>query len=96
MIGFASGRPLIDVVGSDGQSEVRLIDQPRSGGKVLYSGSLVFDGYFQHYQGDGDRIWLGSERGIYLYRPDRGFQKVFGYNATPGSGGDIRPAGICR
>ena len=90
MIGFASGRPLISV-GSD----VRLIDQPGSGGKLIYSGSLTFDGYFQHYQGDGDRIWLGNERGIYLYRPDRGLQKVFAYNATPGSGGDIHPAGIC-
>lgn len=20
----------------------------------------MFDGYFQHYQGDGDRIWLGQ------------------------------------
>lgn len=95
MIGFASGLPLIDVADGDGQSEVRLIDQPGSGGKLIYKGNLVFDGYFQHYQGDGDRIWLGSERGIYLYRPDRGFQKVFAYNAAPGSGGDIRPAGFC-
>jgi hypothetical protein len=86
---------LIDVFGSDGQSEVRLIDQPGSGAKLLYSGSLVFGSDFQHYQGDGHRIWLSSERGIYLYRPDRGFQKVFAYNAPPGSGGDMHPAGIC-
>ena len=95
MIGFASGRPLIAVVGSHGQSEVRLIDQPGSDGTLVYSGSLVFDGYFGHYQGDGDRIWLGSERGIYLFRPDWGFHKVFAYNAAPGSGGDILPAGLC-
>jgi hypothetical protein len=95
MIGFASGQPLIDVFGSDGQSEVRLIDQPGSGGKLLYSGSLLFGGNFQHYQGDGGRIWLGGAGGIYLYRPDRGFQKVFAYDATPGAGGDIHPAGMC-
>ena len=96
MIGFASGQPLISVSGRNGQSEVRLIDRPGSGGKLVYSGSLEFDGYFENYQGDGDRIWLGSERGIYLYRPDRGFQKVFAYGAAPGSGGDIHPAGFCR
>jgi hypothetical protein len=95
IIGFAAGRPLIEVLGSDGQSEIRLVDQPGSGGKLVYSGGLTFDGYFQHYQADGDRIWLGGPGGIYLYRPDRGFQKVFAYDATPGAGGDIRPAGIC-
>jgi hypothetical protein len=95
MIGFVSGRPLISVAGSSRQPEVRLIDQPGSGGVLVYSGSLLFDGYFEHYQGDSDRIWLGSARGIYLFRPNRGFQKVFAYNGTQGSGADIRPAGSC-
>jgi hypothetical protein len=95
MIGFVSGRPLISLPAGDGRSEVRLIDQPGSGGVLLYSGTLAFDGYFEHYQGDGDRIWFGSARGIYLYQPSRGFQKVFAYNGVPGSGGDIRPAGFC-
>lgn len=95
MVGLASGRPLISVGNMSGQSEIRLIDQPGSDGKLIYSGSLVFDGYFQHYQGDGDRIWLGGEGGIYLYRPDRGLQKVFAYDAKSGSGRDIHPGGMC-
>jgi hypothetical protein len=95
MIGVVSGRPLITVPGASGQNEIRVLDQPGSEGTLVYSGSLVFDGYFQNYQGDGDRIWLGSERGIYLYRPGRGFQKVFAYDATPNSGTDIHPGGFC-
>lgn len=95
MIGFASGRPLIAVPGSEGQTEIRLLDKPMSGGKLIYSGPLVFDGYFQNYQGDGDRIWLGGEGGIYLYRPDRGLQRVFAYDARNGSGRDIHPGGFC-
>ena len=95
MVGLVSGRPLISFGSASGQSEVRLIDQPGSDGKLIYSGSLVFDGYFQSYQGDGDRIWLGGEGGIYLYRPDRGIQRVFAYDATSGSGRGIHPGGIC-
>ena len=94
MIGLASGRPLIAVLGSGGQTEIRLIDKPASDGTLIYSGPLVFDGYFQNYQGDGDRIWLGGEGGIYLFRPDRGLQRVFGYDARSGSGRDIHPGGF--
>jgi hypothetical protein len=95
MVGLVSGRPLIAVTDVNGRSEIRLIDQPGSEGKLIYSGSLVFDGYFQNYQGDGDRIWLGGEGGIYLYRPDRGIQRVFAYDARSGSGRGIHPGGFC-
>ena len=95
MIGFASGRPLIAVPGSSGRTEIRLVDEPASDGQLIYSGTLAFDGYFQNYQGDGDRIWLGGEGGIYLYRPDRGLQRVFAYGARNGSGRDIHPGGFC-
>ena len=95
MVGLVSGRPLIAVSSGNGQSEIRLIDRPGSDGKLIYSGNLVFDGYFQNYQGDGDRIWLGGEGGIYLYRPDRGIQRVFAYDARNGSGRGIYPGGIC-
>ena len=95
MVGLVSGRPLIAVTSVSGQSEIRLIDQPGSDGKLIYSGNLAFDGYFQNYQGDGDRIWLGGEGGIYLYRPDRGIQRVFAYDARSGSGRGIHPGGIC-
>ena len=95
MIGFASGRPLIAVSGSSGQTEIRVIDQSASDGKLVYSGPLVFDGYFGNYQGDGDRIWLGGEGGIYLYRPDRGLQRVFAFDARNGSGRHISPGGFC-
>src|SRR5260370_29254016 len=76
MVGLVSGRPLIAVTSASGQSEIRLIGQPGSDGKLIYSGSLVFDGYFQNYQGDGDRISLGGACGIYLYRAVRVLQRV--------------------
>jgi hypothetical protein len=96
MIGIASGRPLISVLGSSGQNEVRVLDSPGSDGTLVYTGSLVFDGYFQNYQGDGDRIWLGSERGIYLFRPNHGLQKVFSPNLVPNTGSNIQPGGFCQ
>jgi hypothetical protein len=95
MVGLVSGRPLIAVSSVSGQREIRLIDQPGSDGKLIYSGDLVFGGSFQNYQGDGDRIWLGGEGGIYLYRPDRGLQRVFAYDARSGSGRAIYPGGFC-
>src|SRR5207302_10965616 len=42
MVGLVSGRPLIAVSSVSGQSEIRLIDQPGSDGKLIYSGNLLF------------------------------------------------------
>ncbi len=95
MIGLSSGRPVISVVGSGGQGEIRLLDKPGSDGELIYSGSLVFDGYMGNIQGDGERTWIASAHGIYLYRPSHGFQKVFAFEGDPYTATQIQPAGFC-
>lgn len=85
-------RPVVLVGGSPDSNEIRLIDQPGSSGALVYSGNTAGLDYLQ---GDRDRLWFGNARGIYLYRPDRGFQKVFAYNADPNSSDRIEPAGFC-
>ena len=101
MMGLASrGRPVVAVGGPDGQ-EVRVITQPGSPGDAVYTDRG--GGFFNVVEGDGDRIWVGSATGIYLYRPDRGFQKVFSYSVDPStftcapcrSQSVIEPAGFC-
>jgi hypothetical protein len=87
----SSGRPVV-TMGGNGGNEVFLIDRPGSPGRLVYSGTMSLD----YLQGDGDRLWFGGSLGIYLYRPDRGFQKVFAYNADPASSNRIEPAGFCR
>ena len=44
-------------------------------------------------QGDGDHIWFGSDRGIYLYTAGGGLQKVYASQAGPITA--IAPAGLC-
>lgn len=85
-------RPVVMVGGSAGSNEIRLIDQPGSSGQIVYSGNF---GELNYVQGDHDRLWFGNARGIYLYRPGRGFQKVFAYNADPATSDRIEPAGFC-
>jgi hypothetical protein len=100
-------RPVVSVAtGPDypiDTSEIRLIDTP--GG----SGTLVYDGgghsgtwspealWITGPQADGDRLWFGSSRGLFLYAPAGGFRKVFALG-TPSPGVDtaILPAGFCR
>jgi hypothetical protein len=85
------GRPLVLLGGPTG-NEIRLIDQPGSSGALVYAGSIAGLDYMQ---GDRDRLWFGNARGIYLYRPGRGFQKVFAYDADPATSDRIEPAGFC-
>jgi hypothetical protein len=85
------GRPVVLTGGNQG-SEIRLIDRAGSSGQLVYSGNMTFD----YVQGDGDRLWFGGPRGIYLYRPAQGFQKVFAYYADPATSNRIEPAGFCR
>jgi hypothetical protein len=92
LIGLDSnGRPVLSLGGGNG-NEVLLVDRPGSPGRPVYSGSLTLD----YVQGDGDRLWFGGSRGIYLYTPDQGFRKVFAYYADPASPNRIEPAGFCR
>ena len=85
------GRPVVQASGN-GLNDLLLLDHPGSSGQLVTSSNPGLD----YVQGDGDRIWFGGAYGIYLYRPDRGFQKVFAYNGKPGSGNYVEPAGFCR
>jgi hypothetical protein len=85
------GRPVVTMGGNTG-NQILLVDRPGSPGQLVYSGTLALD----YLQGDGDRLWFGGSRGIYLYRPAQGFQKVFAYSADPATSDRIEPAGFCR
>jgi len=101
LLGLASGRPVINI--GDGPDfplfggEVRLLDHPSSGAED--SGQLVYGGgvALSDPQADGERVWFGSDRGIYLYPADGTLQKV--YAVAPSQAGSITkiaPAGVCR
>jgi hypothetical protein len=91
LIGLDSGgRPLV-MMGVNGTNQIRLIDAPGSSGRVIQSGL----GEINVVQPDGERMWLGSPAGIYLYRPQQGFQKVFAFDAGPSNGSSVQPAGFC-
>lgn len=89
--GFDSGgRPVVAVFDPSASTisfETRLIDGPGSPGTVLFTGQLEFGAL-----GDGNRLWLWSSTGIYLYTADRGLQKVF--DANPANEGTT-PTGAC-
>jgi hypothetical protein len=92
----SSGRPIVlvnpgpDYLAAGG--ELRRLGEPLSGGED--NGELVYSGPigFEQPQPDGDRIWLGNDRGVYLYTPAAGLQKVYGFS---GSGQTMFPAGLC-
>ena len=85
-------RPVVLLGGTPTGNEMRLIDHPGSLGAVVYAGN---PSGLDFLQGDHDRIWFGTARGIYLYRPGAGFQKVFAYDADPATSDRIEPAGFC-
>ena len=98
LLGFAGGdRPIVEVTAppsfSPANGEIRLIDHTQtSGGEdngelVAGEGVTLFSP-----QADGDRVWFGSDTGIYLYTQAAGLQKVFA--APPGSQ-YVQPAGVC-
>jgi hypothetical protein len=94
LYGFDSrGKPVIGVGGAaNGESEIRLVEQPGSQGVQVYSGALPLSGP----QGDGDRLWFSGPAGIYLYTPARGFRKVFAFTLDPIRADHFDPAGFCR
>jgi hypothetical protein len=89
----SNDRPVVLLGVSPEGNEIRLIDQPGSSGVLVYSGDTS---ELDYVQGDGDRLWFGSARGIYVYSPNAGFQKVFAYDANPASSDRIEPSGFCR
>ena len=101
LLGLASGRPVINIGdGPDYQplgGEIRLLDHPSTGsedgGQLVYGGGLALGSP----QADGDRLWFGSDRGVYLYTAGGALQKVFARTASEvGSIATIAPAGTCR
>jgi hypothetical protein len=101
LLGLASGRPVVNI--GDGPDfpavggEVRLLDHASSGaedtGQFVYGGGVALS----DPQADGDRLWFGSDRGIYLYTADGSLQKVYALSASQaGSITSIAPAGLCR
>jgi len=101
LLGLAAGRPVINI--GDGPDfppfggEIRLLDHPSSGaedtGQLVYGRGVAL----RDPQGDGDRVWFGSDRGIYLYTADGGLQKVYAISTSQaGSITTVAPAGICR
>ena len=92
----ASGRPLVEAsLGPDfTKGEVRRIEVPVSGsesnGQLVYNGSL----YLGSPEPDGDRIWFGNDRGVYLYTSAAGLREVFSFTRTKGE--SLIPAGFCR
>jgi hypothetical protein len=85
-------RPVVLLGGTPTGNEIRLIDHPGSSGAVVYAGNTSGLDYLQ---GDRDRLWFGTARGIYLYRLSAGFQRVFAYDADPATSDRIEPAGFC-
>jgi hypothetical protein len=83
-------RPIV-IVNLYGTNQMRLIDQPGSSGQLIQSGN----GEILYPQADGERMWFGGDKGIYLYRPQQGFQKVFAFDAGPANGSRMLPAGVC-
>jgi len=101
LVGLASGRPVINIGDAPDfpavGGEIRLLDHASTGaedtGQLLYGGGVALT----DPQADGDRLWFGSDRGIYLYTADGSLQKVYAWSASQvGSITSIAPAGLCR
>lgn len=74
-------------------NEIRLLTAPVSGGEdngeLVYAGPMSFDVPWI----DGNRVWFGNDRGVYVYTSSSGLQKV--YAITPRPGVSLFPAGPC-
>jgi len=101
LLGLASGRPVINIGDAPDfparGGEIRLLDHVSSGaedtGQLVYGGGVALS----DPQADGDRLWFGSDRGIYLYMADGSLQKVYALSASQaGSSTTIAAAGVCR
>ena len=93
LIGLDSiGRPLVSVAsGPDFDTSHRttqMLTAPDDAGVAISSLPLWLAGA----QSDGDRIWFGNDRGIYVWRAADGLRKVYGFS---GANEAITPAGRC-
>jgi hypothetical protein len=105
LAGFdGKGTPVIEIAPSANdsldQGEMRVIVSPGAKGIAISGGGLRL----QALQADGDRLWFGSDRGIYLWTAADGLRKVFAFSDAPQPPGTaspeffptISPAGFCR
>lgn len=85
----AAGHPVVSVShGPDFSAwldTVLVLNRPGDRGTHISDGAVLLN----HVQADGGRIWFGSDRGIYLWTPGGGLQKVFASNQP------IAPGGFC-
>jgi hypothetical protein len=76
---------------------LRLVSKPESDGITLYDGTGGL--WFSALQPDiSGRLWLGNDRGVYLWTPAVGLQKVFALTPGPGISEipqQTLPAGLC-
>ncbi|MEO8745195.1 MAG: hypothetical protein ABI334_01340 [Candidatus Dormiibacterota bacterium] len=90
LLGFdAAGHPVVAVShGPDinaWKDTVLVLNSPGDRGTHVSDGAVLLN----HVQADGGRIWFGSDRGIYLWTPGGGLQKVFASNQP------VAPGGLC-
>jgi hypothetical protein len=64
---------------------VLVLNSPGDHGTHVSDGAVLLN----HMQADRGRLWFGSDRGIYLWSPASGLQKVFA-SAQP-----VAPGGLC-
>jgi hypothetical protein len=74
---------------------LRLVSKPESAGIAIYDG--VGGLSFLAVESDiSARLWLGTDRGIYLWTPAVGLQKVYAYRGDPVvEASRILPSGLC-
>lgn len=91
------GKPIVSVTpGPDFRQapSLRLVPSPQDSGREIYAAGGML---FSYPQGDtAGQLWLGSNRGIYLYAPAAGLQKVFAYSGNPMFSESMAPIGFCR
>lgn len=90
LLGFdAAGHPVVSVShGPDFNARldtVLVVNSPGDPGTHISDGAVLLN----DVQPDGGRIWFGSDRGIYLWTPGGGLQKVFA------SSQPVAPGGFC-
>jgi hypothetical protein len=76
------------------RATLRLVSKPESDGITIYDGKggLVFFTLQSDVLG---RLWLGSDRGIYVWTPAVGLAKVFAFTHDTVDAAAMAPAGLC-
>lgn len=77
-----------------GPVELRVVSLAGATGSIITpdAAPVSKDSRVVPLQGDGDRIWFGSDHGIYLWTQAAGLREVVHFN---GEAGLVEPAGVC-